>query len=124
MTEVRTFIDSELLQRKMMEKRAEEILERIAVAVETLAEEPELEIPTSPPICPHCGQFNPDVHGKESEGTGPMSEFFLEFRCMTCDFTFFAVPQGWANFTNEADLKEFFERAEDGNSGKADRATT
>ena len=38
-----------------MEKRAEELLNRAVVALESLANEPELEIPTSPPICPYCG---------------------------------------------------------------------
>lgn len=101
-----------------MEKRAEELLNRAVVALESLAEEPQLEIPTSPPICPHCGTINPNVRGHETEGEGPMSEIFLELQCTTCENSFYVVPEGWVNFTEEVELKEFFERAGNGNSSE------
>jgi hypothetical protein len=101
-------------------ERAEELLERIAVGVEKLGEEPEFEIPTSPPICPHCGTLDPNVGVENTAGQGKMSGFFLRLTCLVCSKLYFAVPQGWVNFTSDAELWEFFERAENGtNSTKA-----
>jgi len=100
----------------VMGNRAEELLERIAVGIEKLGDEPEFEIPTAPPVCPHCGKLNPTIKTDDSAGTGPMGDIFMEVTCMNCSHSWFAVPQGWVNFTNEPDLREFFERAENGNS--------
>jgi len=102
-----------------MEKRAEELVERAVVALETLATEPEFEIPASPPLCPHCGVMNPTVVSQESEGQGKMSEIFLELACTHCNGKFLVVPQGWVNFESVNELREFFERAENGNSAEA-----
>jgi len=102
-----------------MEKRAEELLVRAVVALENLATEPELEIPSSPPLCPHCGIHNPVVTSQEVGGTGPMSDMFLDLKCSQCDHEFFVVPQGWVNFSNKAELREFFERAENEYSAEA-----
>lgn len=46
-----------------------------------------------PPLCPHCGTFNPGV--RNEGGDGPMAEFALIANCQNCSKTFFAVPQGW-----------------------------
>lgn len=99
-------------------ERAEELLERIAVGVEKLGEEPEFEIPTSPPICPHCGTIDPLVAVHDSpSGHGKMSGYFLKLTCISCNTNYFVVPQGWVNFNNEAEIREFFERAGNGTNG-------
>lgn len=100
--------------------RAEELLERIAVGVEKLGEEPSFEIPSSPPVCPHCGVFDPEVQMQESGGIGKLSSVFFEVVCQKCSTKFFVVPQGWTNFTTMGELTEFFERADDGNSRETD----
>lgn len=103
-------------------ERAEELLERIAVAVEKLGEEPEFEIPTSPPVCPHCGMLDPVVGTDvDYKGAGKMSKFFLSFSCTNCAKPFMAVPQGWVNFTELSELREFFERADNGTNSHATR---
>jgi hypothetical protein len=103
----------------MMSNRAEELLERIAVGIEKLGDEPEFEIPTAPPVCPRCGKLNPVIHASENSGTGPMAEMFIQAQCTHCGCVWFAVPQGFVNFETEDDLRTFFERAENGNGTEA-----
>lgn len=103
-------------------ERAEELLERIAVAVEKLGEEPEFEIPTSPPVCPHCGTLDPVVIVHEDvRQQGKMSEFFIKLTCTNCSNIYFVMPQGWVNFTELSELREFFERADNGTNSHATR---
>jgi len=102
-----------------MNKRAEELLERGVVALEKLVEEPSFEIPTSPPVCPHCGTFDPNVSVEERGGQGKLSQYFLKLTCLTCSKPYMAVPQGFVNFSEVKELQEFLERAENGNSAES-----
>lgn len=88
--------------------RVIEALERSAKAQEDLivlaTEERDSNI-FGPPLCPHCGTLNPDVHN--GGGEGPMAEFALIATCGSCAKTLFAVPQGWLCFTTRDEaLKE------------------
>jgi uncharacterized protein with PIN domain len=74
------------------------VLERIATAIEKLAEDPVLEIESGPPICPHCETVNPDVSISEVEEEGPLIEYLLIPTCSNCGKKFYAVPLEWAMF--------------------------
>jgi hypothetical protein len=72
-------------------------LTRLTTAVEKLAEEPEfqeLKVEFAPPVCPHCGTFNPEVFIPDG-GSGPLMECVLQAECGNCHRTMFAVPVQW-----------------------------
>jgi hypothetical protein len=46
-----------------------------------------------PPLCPHCGMFDPKI--RNEGGAGQMSEFILVAVCGSCENIIHAVPQGW-----------------------------
>ena len=72
-------------------------LDRLTVAVEKLGEEPEsmeLKMEISPPVCPHCGAFNPTVVVPEG-GDGPLMDCVLKAVCRNCDNLILAVPIQW-----------------------------
>jgi hypothetical protein len=70
-------------------------LDRINKTLEKLAEEPdEIQMEVAPPVCPHCGQFNPTVRVL-GDSTGPLMECVLEAECGNCNKTMFAVPIQW-----------------------------
>lgn len=58
----------------------------------------------APPLCPHCGRFNPEIRSGGTEGRGLMSEYVLVAICQHCEGTFYAMAQGWVSFAspNEA----------------------
>jgi hypothetical protein len=99
--------------------RAEELLERIAVGVEKLNDDPQVEIPTSPPICPNCGEFDPKVFVDDASGSGDMSQMFFSCTCTLCHAEFFVVPQGFFNVQDREQLAEILkERAVDGTDSR------
>lgn len=62
-----------------------ESLARIADSLEKLTSEPEVEIESGPPICPHCGKLDPVVIVEPDEGgTGEMSQIVIPCRCTEC----------------------------------------
>jgi hypothetical protein len=73
-----------------------ELAKRAVLALERLAEDPQFEVETQPPVCPHCEQMNPTVFIHESEGSGPLAEFVVQATCRNCDKVFFAAPFQWA----------------------------
>lgn len=76
--------------------KATDPLERIAVALERMLEEPAVEImePT-PPICPYCNSINPVVTTEDSGGSGQISEFIIRGNCGNCGNIIFAVSNEW-----------------------------
>jgi len=97
--------------------RAEEMLERIAVGIEKLGEEPSFEIPTSPPVCPTCGMIDPVIGiQKDVNGAGKLSDFFMSVSCTNCNSHFFAIPQGWVNAQSTSELHEIMGKGGNGNS--------
>jgi len=75
-------------------KKQEQLLERGVEAVERLAQDPVLEIEAAPPMCPHCGNFNPIVIVTEGSD-GPLSECVLYCQCQNCNQAFYAMPVTW-----------------------------
>lgn len=70
-------------------------LDRIAKAVELLAaEETEIQMEVSPPVCPHCGMFNPMVR-VIGDSEGPLMDCVLQAECGNCHLTMLAVPIQW-----------------------------
>ena len=91
----------------------EELLERIAVGIESLAEEPEIEITAGPPLCPHCGKFDPEVLTPVQDGgRGPLSHLAIEATCTECSQTLFVVVESYSMHRkrNEA-VEEIKERS-------------
>jgi hypothetical protein len=71
-------------------------LERMAVALEDMAKDPVVEVEATPPICPHCGQFNPQFYLEmQDQLSGPLGECVLYGRCGKCQQRFYAVPLTW-----------------------------
>lgn len=70
---------------------------RIADALETLVNEPLVEIKAPPPQCPHCGEVNPEIHINESGAIqGKLSEYVLEARCINCKNSVYGVVVEWS----------------------------
>jgi hypothetical protein len=100
-------------------------LNRIAKGVDRLAEDPVIQMEIGPPVCPHCGVFNPKVAYEDAAGEGPLYEFFMAFICQECDTPFAAVPVQWSMHTHKDSLEqEIRERAENfnGNGNGRDEA--
>jgi hypothetical protein len=77
---------------------AGDLLERIAVAVEALAVDPEIELQAGPPVCPSCGAFDPQTTLAYQEGgTGRMSEIIIDGACQ-CGERLFIVIESYAVF--------------------------
>lgn len=99
-----------------------EILERIAVGIERLAEDPVIQMETGPPVCPHCERVNPNVRVNESGGSGPLAEFVIQASCLHCGRTFYALPVQWqcaAQLSHvEPLLQQLKELSGYGNNGK------
>jgi len=68
------------------------LAERATLALEELAKDPVIQVETSPPVCPHCGQMNPVVKVRESEAEGPLAEFIIRATCLQCGAEFYALP--------------------------------
>lgn len=85
-----------------MDRRVSEILERIAVAVEKLSEEPEITVDMNPPVCPSCNAINPNITLAFQEGgTGPMGELVIHGVCQCGEEVFIAID----SFSCHKDLK-------------------
>jgi len=70
-------------------------LERAAVALERLAEDPVIQMETGPPVCPHCEKMNPMVRVEESNAQGPLGEFVIQAHCVNCNHVFYGLPLQW-----------------------------
>ncbi len=100
----------------MMARRLDELLERLAVAVEKLSEEPpEITIQNQPPVCPSCGAVDPQITLAYQEGgTGPMSQLVVHGHCQCGAEVFIAID----SFSTHRDLDsvraEFVEKQKAG----------
>ena len=96
-------------------ERLIEVAERVAGGIERLAEDPIVEIEAGPPTCPHCQKFNPEVEVRETQGSGPLFEFFITAICLECRQTFYVLPLQYSTHPNiESLTQEINERG--GNS--------
>jgi hypothetical protein len=88
--------------------------ERAAVAAEelnTLAKE-EREVDdilggdklVDPPVCPHCGEINPETQSKGGEGK--LLDFVLVSPCGNCGEAIYAIPVGYRIVANYDEARE------------------
>lgn len=89
-----------------MDAELREVLERVASALESLAQDPVIQVETMPPVCPHCEEINPIVSVKETEGTGPLGEIVIKATCMRCHREFIAVPVQMQSVSTISDAVE------------------
>ena len=93
-------------------------LDRLTKAVESLAEEPEIQMEIAPPVCPHCGVFNPSVRIPDG-ADGPLMDCVLQAECGNCGMTMFAVPIQWDMLPDVAAYERYVvERTEIQNAGR------
>lgn len=89
------------------------LLARGVEALEKLSDDPVIDVPVKPPICPNCERMNPFVRVRESEATGPLFEFVILCECMSCNEIFYALAEGWNCLADIEQLKILIsERAE------------
>lgn len=90
-------------------------LEAQTAALESLAEDPVVNLETKPPVCPNCQTMNPKVRVEESQAEGPLIEFVIQAHCQHCNRVFYGIPVQWEAFTDTAQVKNFMqERVEAG----------
>jgi hypothetical protein len=80
-------------------------MEQIPSLLKQLGEEPEILIEGGPPLCPHCGAFNPEIEIENTDGSGPIFEYYMKARCQNCSHTFYAIPQTWHMFTRISEVE-------------------
>jgi hypothetical protein len=79
------------------DRRLEQMLDRIALGIEKLAADPEVEIEVGPPICPQCGKFNPEILLDPTESArGPMSEVVVTGTCVHCNAYIYIVIESYS----------------------------
>jgi hypothetical protein len=98
-----------------MKTAGEKLLERIAVAVEALAIDPEVEINAGPPICPSCGAFDPMLTLAFQEGgTGKMSELIIDGNCQCKANVYIVIESYSVHKSSETAIAELKEREKAG----------
>jgi hypothetical protein len=85
-------------------ERIANTLEKVPDILSKLGEEPEIMIEAGPPLCPHCNKFNPEVDIEDTEGSGPIFEYYMKARCHNCGHVFYAIPQTWHMFARESEV--------------------
>lgn len=89
------------------------LAERAVSALEKLSDDPVIDVPVKPPVCPNCQKLNPAVRVQESEANGPLFEFVIMCHCLSCNSTFFAIPESWTCVSDVEQVKQVIsERAE------------
>lgn len=78
-----------------MDSDTRRLLERGVNALEAMVEDPVIDVPVKPPVCPHCEKLNPTVRCSESEAEGPLFEFVIMCECKSCHRVFYAIAEGW-----------------------------
>ena len=98
-------------------------LERMALALESMATDAEVTVEFGPPICPHCGKFDPDVATFESQSQGKLSEFVIIAECRHCNQRIYGVVESYSMHENRnSAIQEIQERA--GRNADASRANS
>ncbi len=79
-----------------MDRKLEQLLERIAVGVEKMGADPEIEFTYGPPLCPTCGEENPVVTlPTQSGGVGHLGELVVDCECK-CGATIYVVIESYS----------------------------
>lgn len=74
-----------------------EPLDRIADALEKMAADPIIEYESGPPVCPHCGAFDPKITlPAHDEMVGPLSEFVIRAVAGCCGEVLFGVVESYS----------------------------
>jgi hypothetical protein len=71
-----------------------ELLKRGVAALEKLASDPVVEIEAGEPLCPNCGEFDPEIKIDPDVvygGAGRLSEFIIEATCSKCGNTMYGL---------------------------------
>lgn len=96
-----------------MDSELQELLVRGVEAIERLAQDPVIELETSPPVCPHCEQMNPLVRVAEKEAQGKLGGFVIQCHCLHCNNVFYAIPFQYGCVREIEDVRQLqAERAE------------
>jgi len=107
------------------EARMEELFNRGVEALEKIASDPVIEYEAGPPICPHCGKYDPEITTPASDGAhGPLSELAISAQCMNCGSTFVVVIESYSmHRTPDTAIVEINERKERERAGNANGST-
>jgi hypothetical protein len=105
----------------------------MSTALEKLATEPEIEIEAGPPLCPHCGKFDPSIQMHGGESSGRLSEFVLTGQCDNCHKTFYVVTESYSMHTHpdmavfeirEREKAGFFKHVQNKRTNQGTQAST
>jgi hypothetical protein len=77
-------------------ERGIQAVEKIATALEGFREDNEIQVQFGPPICPHCGVFNPRVRTHESADEGPLADYIIDCDCCECGKRMFGVVESYS----------------------------
>jgi hypothetical protein len=96
------------------EQRMEALFNRGVEALEKIASDPVIEYETGPPICPHCGHYDPEIATPATDGLhGLLSELAISALCMNCERTFVVVIESYSmHRTPDTAIVEIKERKE------------
>lgn len=97
--------------------RTESLIERIAIALEKLADDPVVEIDAGPPICPHCGKLDPTVRFVSEESTGKLSEFIIQGTCQECSEILYGSIESYSMHQSVETLQQEFQMRRAGDNG-------
>jgi len=96
------------------------VLERIAVGVEKMGADPEIEIEAGPPLCPLCGKMNPKVRLADQEGgVGYLGDIIIDAVCAECGNPMYVVIESYSMHSNAQEATdEARERLKGWNTGE------
>ncbi len=83
-------------------------LEKMADALEKIANDvtPEIEIHAGPPICPHCGMFDPEIEIPASPTQhGNLASYIIAATCMNCSQAIYGVVESYSMHKEHESVK-------------------
>ncbi len=96
-----------------------ELIERGVISLEKMVDDShQVQFEPGPPLCPHCGHFNPRVTLPEGEGgSGLLGDYFMEVHCEECDQRFFVVIESYSCHAGIESARYELESRKAGNDG-------
>jgi predicted Zn-ribbon and HTH transcriptional regulator len=98
-------------------KELRKVGERIATSLELLvksATDDPIKFEVNPPVCPHCGVFNPVVEVHESTSTGPLSQLVIEAKCLSCNEIMYGMIESYSMHTTVEEVTQMVSEREEG----------
>lgn len=91
------------------------LLERGIAALESLAQDPVIQVETQPPVCPSCNEMNPvvQIRADANDGEGPLANFILKATCLRCNNSLYMFPTQMECFST---IEEVVETAKERNA--------